>query len=386
MDFTLSDEQRQIYEYGSVLAQKYDNAYWRDHARRHAFPHEMFNQIAADGFLGMMVPEEYGGAGLGMSEMALFMEGTGNHGIPLLSVVVGPCMSLSHLAHHGSEYHKTELLPRACKGEIQFCFAITEPGAGSNSIQMETLARRRGNRFAMSGTKTFITGADVADYCLVVARTQKHTEVKRKTDGFTLFAVDLKKKGIQMQRVRIALPLPEEQWTLYFDDVDLGPEDVVGEVDEGFSILFDTLNPERIIVAAMCCGVGRFALNKAVDYASERSVFGQPIGAHQGVQHPLAKAHTAVELASLMARRAAWEFDRGLPAGASANMAKLAASEAGIEAVDASLQAHGGSGFTEDTGIYEMYPLMRLLRTAPVNRELCLSFIGEKVMGLPRSY
>ena len=386
MDFTLNDEQRQIYDYGGQLAQKFDNAYWLEHARRHAFPQEMFRQIADDGFLGIMVPEEYGGAGLGMMEMALFMEGTANHGIPLLMMVVGPCMSLSHLASHGTEFHKRELLPAACRGEIQFCFAITEPGAGSNSMRMTTLARRKGNRFALSGEKTFITGADVADYCLVVARTTPHDQVARKTDGFTLFAVDLKKKGIEKQRVKIAIPLPEEQWTLFFDEVDLGPEDVVGEVDEGFGILFDSLNPERITVGAMCAGIGRFALNKAVGYASERRVFGQPIGAHQGVQHPLAKAHTAVELASLMTRRAAWEFDQGLPAGASANMAKYAAAEAGCEAVDAALQAHGGAGFTEDTGLYEMYPLMRLLRTAPVNRELCLSFIGEKVMGLPRSY
>ena len=386
MDFTLNDEQRQIYEYGGQLAQSYDNAYWLEHARRHAFPHEMFQQIANDGFLGMMVPEEYGGSGLGMTEMMLFMEGTANHGIPLLMMVVGPCMSLSHLAKHGTEFHKNELLPAACKGDIQFCFAITEPGAGSNSIQTKTMAKRNGNRFSLSGEKTFITGADVSDYCLVVARTTPHDQVSRRTDGFTLFAVDLKKKGVDKQRVKISIPLPEEQWTLFFDEVDLGPEDVIGHIDEGFNILFDTLNPERIILSGLCCGLGRFALNKAVEYANERVVFGQPIGAHQGVQHPMAKAHTNIEMASLMGRRAAWEFDTGQPAGASANMAKYAAAEAGIEAVDAALQAHGGAGFTEDTGIYEMYPLMRLLRTAPVNRELCLSFIGEKVMGLPKSY
>jgi acyl-CoA dehydrogenase len=317
------------------------------------------------------VPEEYGGAGLGMTEMALFMEGTANHGIPLLMMVVGPTMSMAHLATHGTKFHKKELLPAACKGDIQFCFAITEPGAGSNSIETKTMAKRNGNRFSLSGEKTFITGADVSDYCLVVARTTPHDQVARKTDGFTLFAVNLKKKGINMQRVRISIPLPE---------------DVVGQVDEGFNILFDSLNPERIILGALCCGVGRFALNKAVAYASERNVFGQPIGAHQGVQHPLAKAYTNIELASLMTRRAAWEFDLKLSAAESANMAKYAAAEAGIEAVDAALQAHGGSGFTEDTGIYEMYPMMRLLRTAPVNRELCLSYIGNKVMGLPRSY
>ena len=268
MDFTLNDEQRQIYEYGGQLAQKYDNAYWLDHARKHEFPHDMFKQIADDGFLGIMVPEEYGGAGLGMTEMALFMEGTANHGIPLLMMVVGPTMSLAHIASHGSEFHKKELLPAACRGDIQFCFAITEPGAGSNTMKATTLAKRRGNRFSLSGEKTFITGAEVADYCLVVARTKPHTEVSRKTDGFTLFAVDLKKKGVEKQRVKISIPLPEEQWTLFFDEVDLGPEDVVGEVDEGFSILFDSLNPERIILAALCCGIGRFALNKGVAYVN----------------------------------------------------------------------------------------------------------------------
>lgn len=386
MDFSLTDEQRQIYDYGGLLAQSFSNEDWLDHARRHAFPQELFRRVADDGFLGIMVPQEYGGAGLGMTEMALFMEGMASHGIPLLMMVVGPCMSLSHLARHGSEHHRRELLPAACRGDIQFCFAITEPGAGSNSIRMTTLARRNGNRFSLSGEKTYITGADVADYCLVVARTRPHQEVSRKTDGFTLFVVDLNKKGVSRQRVRISIPLPEEQFTVFFDDVDLGPEDVVGDVDAGFSILFDTLNPERIILAALCCGLGRFALEKGVRYASERAVFGQPIGAHQGLQHPMAKAYAAVELASLMTRRAAWEFDSGQPAGASANMAKYAAAEAGIEAVDIALQAHGGSGFTEDTGLYELYPLMRLLRTAPVNRELCLSYIGEKVMGLPRSY
>lgn len=386
MDFTLSEEQRQILDYGGRLARTHDNAYWLDHARRHEFPAGMFRQIAADGFLGLMVPEEHGGAGLGMMEMALFMEGTASHGIPLLAMVIGPCMSLPHLAKHGSERQKRELLPAACRGEAVFSFAITEAGAGSNAMRMTTLAKRRGNRFALSGEKTFITGADVADYCLVVARTTPHAEVARKTDGFTLFVVDLKAKGVTRQPVRISIPVPERQWTLFFDEVDLGPEDVVGEVDKGFSILFDTLNPERITVAALCAGLGRFALEKAVGYASERQVFGQPIGAHQGVQHPLAKAHAAIEMASLMARRAAWEFDNGLPAGASANIAKYAAAEAGCEAIDAALQAHGGAGFTEDTGIYELYPMMRLMRTAPVNRELCLSYIGEHVMGLPRSY
>lgn len=386
MDFTLTEEQRQIRAYGGKLAETYPNAYWRDHARRHEFPREMFDRIGQDGFLGLMVPEAYGGAGLGMQEMSLFMEGMADHGIPLLAIVVGPCMSLPHLAKHGTDFHRQELLPAACRGEKTFCFAITEAGAGSNSMKMTTLARRKGNRFALSGEKTYITDADQADYCLVVARTTPHADAKKKTDGFTLFAVDLKAKGVEMAPLNISIPVPEKQFTLHFDEVDLGPDDIVGEVDEGFRILFDSLNPERIIVAAMCAGMGRYALGRAVDYASERIVFDQPIGAHQGVQHPLAKAHAQVEMASLMTRRAAWEFDQGLPAGPSSNMAKYAAAEAGCEAIDAALQAHGGAGFLEDTGIYELYPSVRLMRTAPVNRELCLSYLAEHAMGLPRSY
>lgn len=386
MDFRLTEEQRQIYEYGGKLARSFDHKYWLAHARDNRFPIEMWQQIAADGFLGLMVPEAYGGASAGMTEMALLMEGLADHGIPMLMLVVGPTMSLAHIAHHGSETMKKRYLPDACAGKTQFCFAITEPGAGSNSIRIGTVAKSKGERFLLSGTKTFITGADVADYVLVVARTTPHTEVKRKTDGFTLFVVDLKAKGVSKQKVNIAIPLPDTQWTLFFDEVEVGPEDVVGEVGRGFEILFDSLNPERIILASMCCGVGRFALNQAVRYARERVVFDAPIGAHQGLQHPLAKARTAIELASLMTRKAAWTFDHGLPAGEASNMAKYSAAEAGIEALDASIQCFGGSGFTRDVGIYEYYPVMRLLRTAPVNRELVLSYIGEKVMGLPRSY
>lgn len=387
MDFEITDEQRLIYEYGGRLAQTFDRRYWMKKARAHEFPRDMWNQVAEDGFLGLMVQEAYGGAGLGMMEMALLMEGMSNHGIPLLMLVVGPTMSLSHLAAHGTEEQKRRYLPDACSGKTIFCFAITEPTAGSNTMRITTVAKpKAGGRFSLSGAKTFITGADVADYALVVARTTPHTEVKRKTDGFTLFVVDMKAKGVSMQKVNVTLPIPEIQWTLYFDEVDLGPDNVIGEVGKGFSILFDTLNPERIVLGAMCSGIGRYALEQAVQYASERVVFDVPIGAHQGVQHPLARAKTAIEMASLMTRKAAWAFDHKLPAGEFSNMAKYAAAEAAIEAVDAALQSFGGSGFTEEVGIYDLYSMARLMRTAPVNRELCLSYIAEKVMGLPRSY
>lgn len=387
MDFELSSEQRMILEYGDRVAQEFDRRYWMSYAEKHEPPKELFERIAADGFLGLMVPEAYGGGGQGMLEMALFMEGLSNNGIPLLSLVVSSTMSLALIAMHGSEEQKQRYLPAACRGEIKFCFAITEPNAGSNTMEITTLARRDGRGFRLRGQKTFITDADTSDYALVVARTRAHDAVERKTDGFTLFILDMKKQGVSKTVIPVSIPMPESQWMLFFDDVELDEADVLGTADEGFKILFDTLNPERIILSALCVGIGRYALRQAVEYARERKVFNKvPIGAYQGLQHPLAIAHAEVEMAGLMTHKAAWNFDRRLPAGEYANMAKYAAAEAGIHAVDASIQCFGGNGFTKEYGIFDLYPMVRLLRTAPLNREMVLNYIGEKVLGLPRSY
>ena len=365
MDFDLTHEQRQILDYGDAIAQKFDRKYWMDCAEKHLFPEALYQQVARDGFVGTMVPEQYGGAGQGMVEMHLFLEGLSNNGIPLLNLVVGATMSFGFIAKYGSEEQKKRYLPDACIGKTRFCFAITESDAGSNTIRTATIARKRGNRFALSGSKTFITDADGSDYALVVARTTAHSEVQRKTDGFTLFVVDLKAKGVEKQYIPVSIPAPETQWQLFFDEVDLGAEDAVGEVDKGFSILFKSLNPERILVASICCGLGRYALGRAVAYANERKVFKDvPIGAYQGVQHPLANARAGIEVASLMALKAAWVFDQHREAGEFANVAKLVAADAGIAAVDAALQAHGGNGFTKEYGIFDLYPLVRLLKTA----------------------
>ena len=266
MDFDLTHEQRQILEYGNQVAQKFDRKYWMECAEKHVFPEALYRKVAEDGFVGTMVPEEYGGAGQGMIEMHLFLEGLSNNGIPLLNLVVGAAMSLGFIAKYGSEQQKARYLPDACTGKTRFCFAITEPDAGSNTIRTTTIAKKRGNRFALNGQKTFITDAGGADHALVVARTTPHGETQRKTDGFTLFVVDLKAKGLQKQYIPVSIPAPETQWQLFFDDVDLGPEDIVGEIDKGFSILFKSLNPERILVGSICCGLGRYALNRAVDY------------------------------------------------------------------------------------------------------------------------
>lgn len=387
MDFELSQEQRMIYEYGNSLVKQFDRKYWLACAEQKRFPQEMYDKVAADGFVGMMVPEAYGGAGQGMTEMHLFLEGLSNNGIPLLSLVVGATMSVGFIAKHGSEEQKKRYLPDACKGRTRFCFAITEPGAGTNTIQITSVAKKKGDRYSLSGQKVFISDADGSDYALVVTRTKPHNEVTKKTDGFTLFVLDMKKKGIQKTLIPVAINMPETQWQLFFDEVDLGPEDVVGEVDKGFGILFQSLNPERILVAAICCGLGRYALDRAVEYTKERRLFNNvPIGAYQGLQHPLAAAKTEIEMASLMALKAAYVFDQGREAGEFSNMAKVAAADAGIRAVDAAVQCFGGNGFTKEYGIFDIYPLVRLLKTAPLNREMILNYIGEHVMGLPRSY
>ena len=388
MDFALTQEQRMIYEYGDRISKQFDHNYWRGYANKNERPTELYEQITNDGFLGIMVPEAYGGAGQGMTEMLLFMEGLANNGIPLLNLVVGPTMTMGLLAKHASEDMKRRFLPGGCTGDIKFCFAITEPNAGSNSIEITSIAKSDGKGgFKLNGQKVFITDANCADYAMVVTRTTARADVKKKTDGFTIFMVDMKKKGISKTLIEVAFPVPETQWQLFFDNVELTEADVLGEVGKGFNILFDTLNPERIILSGLCTGVGRFALKKAVAYANDRKVFNNtPIGAHQGVQHPLAIARSEIEMASLMALKAAWAFDQNLPAGEYANIAKYAGAEAGIHAVDAAIQTHGGNGFTKEYGIYDLYGLVRLLRTAPLNREMVLNYIGEHVMGLPRSY
>lgn len=388
MDFALTQEQRMIYEYGDRIVQRYDHRYWRGYAEKGEPPAELYRQIAGDGFLGIMVPEDYGGAGQGMTEMLLFMEGLANNGIPLLNLVVGPTMTMGLLAKHADEEMKRRFLPGGCTGELKFCFAITEPNAGSNSMEITTLAKPDGRGgFRLNGQKVFITDANYADYAMVITRTTPRQEVNKKSDGFTIFMVGMKHKGVSKTLIPIAFPAPETQWQVFFDDVPVSAADVVGEVGKGFRILFDTLNPERIILSGLCTGIGRYALKRAVEYASDRKVFdNKPIGAYQGVQHPLAVARSEIELASLMALKAAWCFDNGAPAGEFANMAKYAAAEAGIRAVDSAIQCFGGNGFTKEYGMYDLYGLVRLLRTAPLNREMVLNYIAEHVMGLPRSY
>ncbi|HMM71290.1 MAG TPA: acyl-CoA dehydrogenase family protein, partial [Rhodocyclaceae bacterium] len=257
LNFDLSHEQQLIYSYGDSLAREFDRKYWMACAEKKAFPAEMYRKIAADGFLGLMVSERYGGSGLGMLEAALFSEGMSNNGIPMLSLIVGATMSMSPIDKFGTEAQKQRFLPDCCQGKIRFCFAITEPNAGTNTMAATTFAREQGGKFFLSGQKVFITDAGDSDYALVVTRTTPLAEARKKTDGFTLFIVDMKAPGISLQYIPVSVQVPEKQWLVFFDNVELSLDDVLGEVGRGFELLFDSLNPERILVAAMAVGLGR---------------------------------------------------------------------------------------------------------------------------------
>ena len=291
MDFELSHEQQMIYEYGGNLLKQFGRDYWLECAEKREFPSLMYQQVAKDGFVGIMVPEADGGAGLGILEMVLLQEGLADKGIPLQSLVVGATMSLGPIGAHGTAEQKQKYLATGCAGDIRFCFAITEPDAGTNTIRLSTMLKEDGKGgYKLNGRKTFITDAGDADYMLVVARNEHLSEVKRKTDGFTIVIVDTKAKGIEMHPIDLSIPLPERQYQIFYDDVEVAATDVLGEVGKGFDILFESLNPERLILAAMCCGMGRYAMDRAVEYANDRVVFDRPIGAYQALQHPLAKA------------------------------------------------------------------------------------------------
>ncbi len=377
-----------IRDFVRQVARKYGREYWLAKAREGAFPDELWRELATGGYLGMLVPEEYGGGGLGMQEMAVLQEELSHQGIPLLLVVVSNVMDATLIARYGSQAMKEKYLPPLARGEIKLCFALTEPTAGSNAFRTATQARLDGDSYVLNGQKMFISAVDQSDYILVVTRTTPFDQVEDKREGLSLLIVDRNAPGITLQPLDMGVLHPETQFAVFFDDVRVPRGDLLGEEGKGTRYLFDALNPERISAAAVAVGLGRFVLEKAVAYAKERVVFDVPIGSHQGLQHPLAIAKTNLELAALMTRYAAQLFDAGdkVTAAAYANMAKLAAADAATEACDIAIEVHGGSGFSTDVDLITVWPYIRMLRTVPVSREMILNYIGEHVLGLPRSY
>jgi alkylation response protein AidB-like acyl-CoA dehydrogenase len=384
MEFTEKPELAALRETVGQIAGRYGGTYYAEHAAAHTPLTELWTDLAKAGFIGINVPEEFGGGGGGLVELSIVCEEIAAQGCPMLLLLVSAAISAEVIARYGDAEQKQRWLPGLADGTSKVVFAITEPGAGSNTHQLSTSARRDGGDWLLSGTKYYISGVDEAQALLVVARTGTD-ELSGKAQ-MSLFLVPTDAEGLVVQPLPVDAMLPERQFTLFFDDVRVGPEMVVGEVGAGFAQVFHGLNPERVTGAALCVGIARYALGRAAAYAKDRTVWSTPIGAHQGVSHPLAKAAIETELAALMTRKAAWAHDSGQPAGEASNMAKYAAAEAALGAVDAAIQTHGGNGMSTEYGLVPYWGLARLLRIAPVNREMVLNFVAQHTLGLPRSY
>jgi len=384
MDFTQTSEHADLRKAVSSIAARFGGEYYARKGAAGEPTTELWETLARHGYIGINLPEKYGGGGAGLTELAIVCEETAGQGTPLLMLLVSSAISGEVIAAHGTDEQRQEWLPRLASGEGKVVFAITEPDAGTNTYRLSTTATRDGDEYVLRGQKYYISGVDEADAILVVARSG--TDATTGDVQLSLFIVDTDAPGLVKQPLPVAIQMPEQQFTLHFDDVRVPANRLVGVEGEGFSQVFQGLNPERITGAAVAVGIGRYVLEKASRYASTRDVWGAPIGAHQGVAHALAKAKIEVELAAMMTAKAAWLHDRGEPAGEASNMAKYAAAEAALAAVDAAIQTHGGNGLSAEYGLIPLWGIARLLRIAPVNREMILNFVAQHSLGLPRSY
>lgn len=383
MDFREQPELVDLRKAVSTLMKPFGGEYYSSRATAHDATGEAWAALGESGFLGVNFPEEYGGGGAGMQELSIVCEEAAAAGCPMLLMLVSSAICGEVLGRYGSDDHKKRWLPDMAAGRAKMVFAITEPGAGSNTLRLTTTATRDGDDWLLNGQKYYISGVDEADSILVVARSGSDSNGKAR---LSLFIVPTDAPGLVAQDLPVAAQLPEKQFTLFFDDVRVSADALIGDEGDGFVQVFHGLNPERIMGAALCVGVARYALDRASGYARDRQVWDQPIGAHQGVAHPLAEAKIETELASLMTRKAAWAHDQGLPAGEASNMAKFAAAEAGVAAVDQAIQTHGGNGMSQEYGLIPMWGMVRLLRIAPVSREMVLNYVAQHSLSLPRSY
>jgi alkylation response protein AidB-like acyl-CoA dehydrogenase len=386
MNFDYTPEQRQLRDAVASLGKRYGHAYFVQKAKTGGHTDELWAEAGKLGYLGVNVSTEHGGGGGGITELALVCEELAAAGCPLLLLVVSPAIAGTILSRHGSQRQKDRFLPGIADGSQKIVFAITEPEAGSNFHRLSTVARRDGDDWVISGRKCFISGVDEAGHVLVVARTQDSVTGKLQP---VLFVVPTDAPGLTRSRLDMEIVSPENQWMLYLDEVRVPADALIGEdTGAGLPALFSGLNPERITVAAMAAGTARYALERASTYASTRSVWGRPIGAHQGVAHPLAHAQIQLELTRLMIAKAAALYDEGrdLEAGVAANMAKYASAEAATLAVDTAIQVHGGNGMTTEYGVSTLLGAVRAGRIAPVSREMILNFVAQHLMGQEKSY
>jgi alkylation response protein AidB-like acyl-CoA dehydrogenase len=386
MDFAETTEQAELRSAVARVAAGYGHTYWLDKARTGGKTRELWDELGALGYLGVSVPEEYGGGGRGITELAIVCEELAAAGCPLLLLVVSPAICATVIARSGTAEQRERWLPGLADGSLRMAFAITEPDAGSNTHNIGTTARRDGTDWVVSGRKTYISAVDEAHAVLVVARSE---DARTGTLRPALIVLPTDAPGFQRSPISVEITGPEKQFALFFDDVRVPADALVGETPEAaIAALFAGLNPERITGAAFAAGIGRYALAKATAYARDRQVWGVPIGSHQGLAHPLAHAAIQLELARLITAKAAWLYDTGRDdaAGEAANMAKYSAAEAALLVLDQAIQIHGGNGFATEYGLATLWGAARLGRTAPISREMVLNFVASHTLGLPRSY
>ncbi|WP_190813245.1 acyl-CoA dehydrogenase family protein [Saccharopolyspora pogona] len=388
MNFDLTEDQQLIRTAAAELAGKFDDQYWLEKDADHEFPTEFYKAFADGGWLGITTPEEYGGSGLGITEASILLEevaasGAGMNGASSIHMSI---FGMHPVIMHGSDELKQENLPRLVKGDLHVCFGVTEPGAGLDTTKITTFATRDGTDYVVNGRKVWISKAMESDKILLLTRTSKAEDVTRKTDGLTLFFTDLDRAHVDIHPIRKMGRNAVTSNELFIDDLRIPEEHRVGEEGKGFKYILDGLNPERCLVAAEALGIGRAALSRAVRYGNEREVFGRQIGMNQGIQFPLADALAHLDAAELVLRKATWLYDNGQPCAREANTAKYLCADAGFAAADRALQTHGGMGYSEEYHVARYFREARLTRIAPISQEMVLNFLGEHVLGLPRSY
>ena len=388
MDFELTGAQQEIVQQIQALGQKFPDEYWRDKDARAEFPHDFYAEVARGGWLGVAIPEQYGGSGLGITEAALVMREVAASGgaMAAASAIHLSIFGVSPLVFHGNEEQKRRFLPEVVKGSLHVAFAVTEPDAGNDITHIKTAARREGDNYVINGRKVFTTKAREAKRMLLLTRTTPFEQVKKKTDGMSLFFAELDPEAVEVRELHKLGRAAVDTNMLFIDNLRVPASDLVGGEGRGFHCLLDGLNPERILIAAEAIGIGRGALTRAVRYAKERVVFGRPIGQNQAIAHPLADSYSKLEAAEMLMLKAAWLFDHRKPCGPEANMAKLRAADAAFEACDRAVQTLGGYGYIREYDVERYFRECRLLKIAPVSQEMVLNSISEHVLGLPRSY
>ncbi len=388
MDFALTEDQEAIREAITRICAGFGDDYWLKRDREGGFPDDFYQAFARDGWLGICIPQEYGGSGLGVTEAAIMMRaisesGAGMSGASALHINI---FGLNPVVVHGDEAQKKRMLPPMLEGREKACFAVTEPNTGLATTQLRTRAVRKGDRYVVDGQKVWISTAQVADKILLLARTTPLEEVSRPTHGLSLFYTDFDRDRISVREIEKMGRKSVDSNELFIEGFEIPVEDRIGEEGRGFDYILHGMNPERVLIAAEAIGLGFAALSRATGYARERQVFGRPIGQNQAIQHPLATNWMELEAAWLMVLRSAWEYDQGLPCGASANAAKYLAGEAGFNACQQAVMTHGGFGYAKEYHVERYLREVMIPRIAPVSPQLVLCYIAERVLGLPKSY